>query len=43
MPTAEGTGLLAKGAKLEPVLVETGNRARAADFGEKKRRKSKSA
>ena len=48
-PTAEGTGLLAKGAKLEPVLVETRgeerpNRlGRLADFGERKRRKSKSA
>jgi uncharacterized membrane protein YkvA (DUF1232 family) len=48
-PTAEGTGLLAKGAKLEPVLVETreheeqGDRlGRLADFGGKKRR-SKSA
>jgi uncharacterized membrane protein YkvA (DUF1232 family) len=49
-PTAEGTGLLAKGAKLEAVLVESrddedhAQRLRkVADFGEKKRRKSKSA
>src|SRR5947207_6728322 len=45
-PTAEGTGLLAKGAKLEPVLVETREDEdhaqrlrRLADFGEKKRRR----
>src|SRR5215467_4454250 len=48
-PTAEGPGLLAKGAKLEPVLVATQDQERPnrpgklADFGEKKRRKSKSA
>jgi hypothetical protein len=48
-PTAEGPGLLAKGAKLEPVLVATHDQERPnrlgklADFGEKKRRKSKSA
>ena len=48
-PTAEGTGLLAKGAKFEAVLVETRDQdrpnrlGRLADFGEKKRRKSKSA
>jgi uncharacterized membrane protein YkvA (DUF1232 family) len=43
-PTAEGTGLLAKGAKLEPVLVETGEEKhssdrlrRLADFAEKKK------
>src|SRR5499427_5204272 len=48
-PTAEGTGLLAKGAKFEAVLVETRDHdrpnrlGRLADFGEKKRRKSKSA
>jgi uncharacterized membrane protein YkvA (DUF1232 family) len=51
MPTAEGTGLLAKGAKLEPVLVETGEEKnpsdrfrRLADFAEKKKsHRSKSA
>jgi uncharacterized membrane protein YkvA (DUF1232 family) len=50
-PTAEGTGLLAKGAKLEPVLVETGEEKshsdrlrRLADFAEKKKsHRSKSA
>ena len=49
-PTAEGTGLIAKGAKLEPVLAVTRepeehpNRLRRlADFGEKKRRRSKTA
>ena len=49
-PTADGAGLLAKGAKLEPVLVETREDEdqsqrlrRLADFGEKKRRRSKSA
>lgn len=49
-PTAEGTGLVAKGAKLEPVLAVTSepeehpNRLRRlADFGERKRRRSKSA
>jgi uncharacterized membrane protein YkvA (DUF1232 family) len=46
-PTAEGPGLLAKGAKLEPVLVATHDQdlpGSLADFGEKKRRrKSKSA
>jgi uncharacterized membrane protein YkvA (DUF1232 family) len=50
-PTAEGTGLLVKGAKLEPVLVETGEEKkhpdrlrRLSDFAEKKKsRKSKSA
>jgi uncharacterized membrane protein YkvA (DUF1232 family) len=49
-PTAEGTGLLAKGAKLEPVLVEMRDDEehpqrlrKLADFGEKKRRRSKSA
>ena len=50
-PTAEGAGLLAKGAKFEPVLVETGQEkhqadrlGRLADFAEKKKsRKSKSA
>src|SRR6184192_3402998 len=47
-PTAEGTGLLANAAKLEPVLVETRDQEeqpdrlrRLADFG--KRRRSKSA
>lgn len=47
-PTAEGTGLLATAAKLEPVLVETRDQeeqpdrlSRLADFG--KPRKSKSA
>jgi hypothetical protein len=51
IPTAEGGGLLAKGAKLEPVLVDTGEEKkrpdrlrRLADFAEKKKgRKSKSA
>src|SRR3954464_13085984 len=48
-PTAEGTGLLAKGAKLEPILVaregeEHPQRLRKlADFGERNRRRSKSA
>src|SRR5262249_25923781 len=49
-PTAEGTGLLANAAKLEPVLVETPEHAdkpnrleRLADFGGRKRRRSKSA
>jgi hypothetical protein len=49
-PTAEGTGLLAKGAKLEPVLVETredespDRLRRLADFADKKKsRRSKSA
>jgi len=50
-PTAEGTGLLAKGARLEPVFVETGEERkhpdrlrRLADFAEKKKsRRSKSA
>ncbi len=48
-PTAEGPGLLAKGAKLEPILVareveDHPQRLRKlADFGEKKRRQSKSA
>ena len=50
-PTAEGTGLLAKGAKLEPVLVATGDESkhpdrlrRLADFADKKKsRSSKSA
>ena len=49
-PTAEGTGLIAKGAKLEPVLKVTHEpeehptRLRhLADFGEKKRRRSKTA
>ena len=48
-PTAEGAGLVAKGAKLEPVLVEMHDQdrpnrlGRLADLGEKKRRKSKSA
>lgn len=48
-PTAEGTGLLAKGAMLEPVLVEAPEAekqpdrlGRIAEFGRKKRR-SKSA
>src|SRR2546421_8545095 len=48
-PTAEGAGLLATAAKLEPVLVETREQEeqpdrlrRLADFGGKKRR-SKSA
>jgi len=48
-PTAEGTGLWAKGAKLEPVLVASREGEdhpqrlrKLADFGEKKRRKSKS-
>ena len=45
-PTAEGAGLVAKGAKLEPVLVEIYDQdrpnrlGRLADFGEKERRKS---
>src|SRR5689334_4909436 len=30
-PTAEGTGLLAKGAKFEPVLVETGEERKHPD------------
>jgi len=49
-PTAEGTGLLAKGAKMEPVLVEMRDDEehpqrlrKLVDFGEKKRRRSKSA
>jgi uncharacterized membrane protein YkvA (DUF1232 family) len=50
-PTAEGAALLAKGAKFEPVLVETGQEkhqadrlGRLADFADKKKsRKSKSA
>jgi uncharacterized membrane protein YkvA (DUF1232 family) len=49
-PTAEGTGLLAKGAKLERVLVETSEAEeppqrlrKLVDFGEKKQRRSKSA
>jgi uncharacterized membrane protein YkvA (DUF1232 family) len=50
-PTAEGTGLLAKGARLEPVLAETGEEKnqsdrlrRLADFADKKKSKrSKSA
>ena len=48
-PTSEGTGLLANAAKLEPVLVETPEREdadrlrRLADFGESRRRSSKSA
>ena len=50
-PTAEGTGLLVKGAKLEPVLAEAGEEKhqpdslrRLADFAEKKRsRRPKSA
>src|SRR5215831_13620929 len=49
-PTAEGTGLLVKGAKLEPVLVEAGEERkhpdglrRLADFAEKKKRRKKSA
>ena len=49
-PTAEGTGLLANAAKLEPVLVETPERTdnpdrleRLADFGGRKGRRSKSA
>lgn len=48
-PTAEGTGLLASAAKLEPVLMETPERERPdrlrrlADFGEKKRRGPQSA
>src|SRR5436190_1297993 len=50
-PTAEGTGLLAKGAKFEPVLVETGEEKhqsdrvrRLANFAEKKKsRRSRSA
>ena len=48
-PTVEGSGLLANAAKLEPVLVESGEPEeqpdrlrRLVDFGEKKRR-SKSA
>jgi hypothetical protein len=47
-PTAEGTGLLAKGAKGEPVLAESredeGHPQRLrklVDFGEQKRRRSK--
>jgi uncharacterized membrane protein YkvA (DUF1232 family) len=47
-PTAEGTGLLAKGAKGEPVLVETREDEdhpqrfrKLVDFGEQKRRRSK--
>ena len=49
-PTAEGTGLLAKGAKMEPVLVEMRDDEehpqrlrKLVDFGEKKRRRPKSA
>jgi uncharacterized membrane protein YkvA (DUF1232 family) len=50
-PTAEGAGLLAKGAKMEPVLVDTGEEkhhpdrlGRLADFAAKKKgRRSKSA
>ena len=50
-PTAEGTGLLAKGARFEPVLAETGEEKnqsdrlrRLADFADKKKSKrSKSA
>ena len=47
-PTAEGASLLAKGAKLEPVLVASGEErhqpGRLADFAEKKKsRRSKSA
>jgi len=50
-PTAEGTGLLVKGAKLEPVLVAAGEEKnpsdhlrRLADFADKKKnRRSKSA
>lgn len=51
-PTAEGTGLIAKGARLEPVLVETGEERKhpdrlrkLADFAaeKKKSRKSKTA
>jgi uncharacterized membrane protein YkvA (DUF1232 family) len=48
-PTAEGAGLLAKGAKLEPILVAREGEEhpqhlrKLADFGERKRRRSKSA
>ncbi len=48
-PAKEGSGLLANAVKLEPVLVETPERDQAdrlgklADFGGKKRRRSKSA
>jgi len=48
-PAKEGSGLLANAVKLEPVLVETAERDQAdrlgklADFGGKKRRRSKSA
>src|SRR5215471_13895890 len=49
-PTAEGTRLLAKGAKFEPVLVETGeDRPQPeglrglADFADKKKRRKRSA
>jgi len=48
-PAKEGSGLLANAGKLEPVLVETRERdqadrlGRLADFGGKKRRRSKSA
>jgi uncharacterized membrane protein YkvA (DUF1232 family) len=50
-PTAEGASLIARGAKLEPVLAETGEERkqpdrlrRLADFAEKKKgRRSKSA
>jgi len=45
-PTAEGTGLLANAARLEPVLVETPEPAyqpeRLGDFGRKKRERSRS-
>src|ERR1043166_3971430 len=47
-PTAEGTGLLAKGAKFEPVLVETGEERKhpdrlqkLVDFAEKKNRRTR--
>ena len=48
-PAKEGSGLLANAVKLEPVLVETPEReqldrlGKLADFGGKKRRRSKSA
>jgi len=49
-PTAEGTGLLVKGAKLEPVLVEAGDERthpdhlrRLVDFADKKKGRRRSA
>jgi uncharacterized membrane protein YkvA (DUF1232 family) len=49
-PTAEGTGLLVRGVKLEPVLAEAGEERKQpeslrklADFAEKKKRQKRSA